>query len=494
MNKNLIALFIITSLFFIEAKAQLKLDFESGKQNIEEGNCWKFSRVNYSNIEFRIAGFWSGRTEKITGSLVLEDWIKTPWILPGSGNITMKARLENDGGTSRGVVFSYIAYDPAKASPDKEGDPVTFYTYSFPLPHSIDIRSISAEIPTAIKNSSLPYKIRISFIGTAGNSRTFSDDIVIPGTYASNPINNCLPVSFVIDADEDGVADGEDDYPNDAYKAYNNYYPSSTSAGTLAFEDAWPSKGDYDFNDLVVDYRINTVTNADNMVVEMIGDYTLKASGASYKNGFGFQLDGISPDKIKRVEGNSVEQASIYTMAANGLESGQTYANCIVFENFYKLMPWPGVGIGINTDKSAPTVPLRTLTVKLVFIENGQAATGGKVALSELPANKFNFYIVTKLQRGNEIHLADHVPSNKADASLFGTLSDDSNPSAGKYYKTENNLPWGINILQGFVHTIEKKTINEGYLHFVEWAASAGTTYGDWHLNLPGYLDNSKIY
>ena len=119
MNKTLITLLIIFSFFYIEAKAQLKLDFESGKQSQEEGNCWKFGKTSYSNIEFRITGFWSGRTDKITGSVAYENWIKTPWIMPGSGNITMKARLENDGGTSRGVVFSYIAYIPENTASEQ---------------------------------------------------------------------------------------------------------------------------------------------------------------------------------------------------------------------------------------------------------------------------------------------------------------------------------------------------------------------------------------
>lgn len=30
--------------------------------------------------------------------------------------------------------------------------------------------------------------------------------------------------------------------------------PFDAQHGTLAFKDLWPSKGDYDFNDLVVDY------------------------------------------------------------------------------------------------------------------------------------------------------------------------------------------------------------------------------------------------
>jgi LruC domain-containing protein len=157
-------------------------------------------------------------------------------------------------------------------------------------------------------------------------------------------------------------------------------------------------------------------------------------------------------------------------------------------------MQWPGKGIGINTERQAPTVASKTLTVKLVFIDEGTPATGGTVALGELSPDKFNFYLVARLQRGNEIHMSDRVPTDMANTSLFGTLADDSKPSTGKYYKTENNLPWGINILQGFDHTIEKKPINQGYLYFVKWAESAGTIYSDWYLNLSGYRDNANIY
>lgn len=48
------------------------------------------------------------------------------------------------------------------------------------------------------------------------------------------------------DADADGVADADDEYPNDVNKAFNNRYPSASYA-TLMFEDLWPGKGDYDF-------------------------------------------------------------------------------------------------------------------------------------------------------------------------------------------------------------------------------------------------------
>lgn len=491
MKKIIIIAFLAVVFFNPDSKAQVSLNFESGNRSIEEGNCWNFSKVTYSNIEFRINGFWSGRTVQLANPTDFTNWIKTPWMNPGQGNITMKGRLENSSGVYRNIVFSYVAYDANAVN--NEGVSTTFYTYTFPKPHTIDIRNISVEIPAAIRNASLPYKINIAFVGSGANGRIFSDDIVIPGTYAANPVNSCMPVILIQDADNDGVADTEDAYPADPYKAYNNYFPSQQSSGTLAFEDQWPGKGDYDFNDLVVDYRLNTVTNAQNNVVEVLGNFTLKASGASFRNGFGFQLDGIAPAKVISVTGNALDQASIYSVEPNGLESGQSFANCIVFENFYKVMPWPGSGIGINTDPGAPSVAAETLNIKITFIENGTPATGGTVAFSALTTDKFNFYLVSNLHRGHEIHLADHMPTDLVDASLFGTQSDNSNPSQGRYYKTENNLPWGINVIQGFEHTIEKAPINEAYLHFIEWAATNGASFSDWYLDLSGYRNDSKI-
>jgi LruC domain-containing protein len=95
----------------------------------------------------------------------------------------------------------------------------------------------------------------------------------------------------------------------------------------LAFEDNWPSKGDYDFNDVVVDYNINTVTNAQNQVVEVIGEFTLRASGATYNNGFGFQLDNIAPNKVTSVTGLPTS-AKVYfpTYSDKGLDCASTVA------------------------------------------------------------------------------------------------------------------------------------------------------------------------
>lgn len=474
------------------SQAQLILDCESGNRAIEQGNCWVFGAVTYVNTGV-INGSWSTRSNSLSNPSPTASWIKTPWMLPGTGNITFQTKLTANNGSTRGVRLFYIPYDPSNA-PNYEGTPVEFYDWEWPTLNT-NTYTITAPLPAEIENSTDPFRIRVSFVGTGGNSRAIGDDYVFPGTYWSDPANGCVPLSTgITDTDGDGVADEDDDYPTDPFRAYNNFFPAQNAYGTVAFEDNWPSRGDYDFNDVVVNYNINRVTNAQNQVVEVLGSFIMRASGASFRNGFGFQMDGITPNKIIEASGFHVSPESIISYAANGLEANQNFANCIVFDNFYKAMSHPGSGTGINTDKSAPFVPYVTLNVTLKFQENGVPAAGGVVNLTELPATAFNFYIFIKQDRGREVHLADRMPTSLVNTALFGTGDDDTNPGTGKYFKTPNNLPWGIDIIQGFDYPIEKAPISEAYLHFVEWAESSGTAYPDWYSNNPGYRDASKIY
>lgn len=488
----LLLLFLIVPGF---VKAQVTLNCESGNRAIEQGNCWGFGATTYSNSQnMVISGSWSTRSNSLTSTNPGSCWIKTPWIMVGNGNITFQARLDGNGNgvTSKSIIVAYIPY--SQGASYGEGTPVAFFTYNFPSFNTTTIRDITVPIPAEIQNSTSVYKFRVSFVGQGGNERAYSDNYIFPGTYWSDPSNNCNPMSVIQDMDGDGVADDQDNYPNDAYRAYNNYYPSAIAFGTLAFEDSWPNRADYDMNDLVLGYRFNTVTNGQNMVVEIHGDIITKASGASYKNAFGFQLDGISPSKITSVSGNSISPSSIFNLNNNGLEASQTYANCIVFDNFYTVMQHPGIGTGINTNTASPFVSYDTVSIDMIFINNGVTPPGGTVSISQLSSNAFNFYIVVNQNRGHEVHMADKAPTNLVNSGLFGTGSDDSNPATGRYYKTHNNLPWGINIPRDFEYPTEKTPINDAYLHFMDWAGSAGVNYQDWFMNLPGYRNNSNIY
>ena len=127
---------------------------------------------------------------------------------------------------------------------------------------------------------------------------------------AVNTVGMPAIATTLTDADHDGVPDNFDDYPNDPLLAHNNYYPSKTGYSSQAFEDLWPARGDYDFNDLVVSYRFNQITNANNDVARIESTIITEAAGASMHNAFGFQL-GCSATSVANVSGISLRHSLV---------------------------------------------------------------------------------------------------------------------------------------------------------------------------------------
>jgi LruC domain-containing protein len=265
----------------------------------------------------------------------------------------------------------------------------------------------------------------------------------------------------------------------------NNLYPA-TGPGTLAFEDLWPARGDYDFNDLVIDYQFEIITNTGNFVQQVVGTFVIKAFGASYENGFGFQLsDKINPEDVT-VTGYDLTENFI-SLDVNGTEADQSKATIIVYDNSFAQMPHPGSGIGVNTELDAPYVTPVTLTIQMAFKPN-------TYSYNDLDISNFNPFLIVNKNRGVEVHLPDFPPTDLADAALFGTEADNSNAAAGKYYLTENNLPWAINLYERFDYPIEKQDILWVHLKFADWAESNGVSFPDWYKNLNGYRNDELVY
>jgi len=294
------------------------------------------------------------------------------------------------------------------------------------------------------------------------------------------------PVTYTEDdEDGDGVSDNFDDYPTDPNKAFNNYYPAEGTWGTLAYEDLWPSKGDYDFNDMVIGYNVNQITNADNEVVEIDANYKLRAMGASFKNGFGFQLN-VAPSAISSVSGIDVS-GDLVSLNANNTEAGQSKAVIILFENGYRVMPHPSDGfIGVNTTLGSSDVASVEFDVNIVL--------ASPVELSVMGVPPYNPFIFSNKIRSQEIHLADKMPTDLANTEQFGMYDDDSNPATGKYYRTSTNLPWAIHLTEEFDYPKEKAAIIDAYNFFSDWAQSGGVDNPDWYSDAPGFRNSTNIF
>jgi LruC domain-containing protein len=328
-------------------------------------------------------------------------------------------------------------------------------------------------------------------IGSDNNAQKYFkgsiDEVMFFGTALSQTeiqanYNNLGEVS---DQDGDGVTDEEDSYPNDPARAFNNHYPAE-GFGSLAFEDLWPGKGDYDFNDLVVDYQFTIVSNSGNKVTEVLSAFAIRAIGAGFANGFGFQLPGNTLQSSDiQVEG-SVLKENYITLNENGTEASQEEITVIVFDNVNKIMP-PTSGFGVNVIQDDPYVEPDTVVVNIGF-------TPGVYGIDDLGLNNFNPFLIINLERGKEVHLPDYLPTSLVDQTYFGTGQDGTDPLTGKYYKTVENLPWAIKIASSYDYTIESAQITSAHLKFAAWAESSGTQFPDWYLDLSGYRNDANIY
>lgn len=498
MKKLILALLVATSL---SSQAQtVQMNFQSGDRNLETANCWGFGAVSFTTV-IPASGIippnsaWSGRTNQLTSMLQTACWVKSPWMKMGSGNITFQARLDGAPATSRRFEVMYTAYDANATNASKESNYTSIFIYNWPSTASTPFQNYTIPIPAAIAgNTTNVFKIRISFLGTGGTGRAFVDNIVIPGEYWAEPSQSCLPKALIQDADGDGVADSQDAYPNDAVRAYNNFFPTS-GFGTYMFEDQWPGKGDYDFNDLVVSARYNHVTNGAGRVVETKVQSVLRATGASFRNGFALQFEGLANNKVVGVTGNRIT-GNVHTIGTNGVESNVANgATVVFFDNAYTLLQHPGQGTGINTTPGSPFVRPDTLNITISYRTNsGAAAPGGDVLLADVASDKMNPFLIANQVRSAEVHLKDKAPTNLANATKFGTGVDKSIPAQGKYYRTENGLPWGIFVQSSIPYMKEKLDITTGYLKMIDWATSNGRSFTNWFTNEAGNRNANNLY
>lgn len=225
-----------------------------------------------------------------------------------------------------------------------------------------------------------------------------------------------------------------------------------TYQGTLAYEDMWPSLGDYDMNDVVVEYQSTVYKNVlTNKVYKVVDEFTPVNNGATYKCGFGYQLHNLSSDRIRKITVEGPDGWSV--------EEGQSYPTILLFDDIAKA-------IG---DKYKFTV-----TIDLADVDQKDVMP---------PYNPFIFID----DRSKEVHLVNYPPTNKADMGLFNTQDDVSNVAEGIYYVAPYDgevklMPFGINIpVVGFKNSPERVKIYDTYPNFIGWVTSGGKKNTNWY-------------
>ena len=322
----------------------------------------------------------------------------------------------------------------------------------------------------------------------SGNCDHDFNDVIVYAT--ANPVtaisqNNVQVADTPLDTDGDGVIDSQDAFPTDPTRAYINYYPAANTWGTLAYEDQWPGTGDYDMNDLVVNYQYKIVSNAKNNVVELFGSFAPIATGATYNNGFGVRFP-FANGLVKTVTGQNLKNGYIKSNG-NGTEAGQTNAVIIPFDNARSLIKYNDGGLFINTKMDLSKASGDTSVVYVGFTS--------PISTSTLGTAPFDPFLISNMHRGFEVHLPNNAPTDLIDKTLAGTLDDASVAAKGIYYVTKDNHPWALSFTETFNYPIEQVSIDQAYLHFFDWAKSGGALYKDWYKNTgAGYQNTKNIY
>ncbi|MEM0933065.1 MAG: LruC domain-containing protein [Bacteroidota bacterium] len=264
------------------------------------------------------------------------------------------------------------------------------------------------------------------------------------------------------DTDGDGITDSNDDFPEDADKAFEQFTPSKYGWGTVAFEDLWPFLGDYDFNDTTINYRFVAVLNSDNMAVQLDIYFEVTSDGAGFVNAFGIELESIAPSLVESVTGTVLTEGYI-NVAANGVEQNQDRAVIILFDNNETML---GIPSKVEVKFTTP------------------------ITTNQLGLAPFNPFLIVDRDRTKEIHLPNRFRTSLGvnDAEVEGINRD-----ADGNYQTETGLPWAINIVHNFKPPKENVPVNQAYNFFNAWASSGGTSYADWYKDSNGYRNESSL-
>lgn len=321
----------------------------------------------------------------------------------------------------------------------------------------------------------------------SGGDEDFNDLVFMVNVTPSSAVEGIYEDTFELskkssDRDQDGVADAYDDYPDNPELARTNEY-----SGTIAFEDQWPAKGDYDFNDLVAYYTYTIRTDSSNRIRSLGYQYDVRALGAGYKNGLGLfvPVDSVLTDSTAGAvttdeDHDQVPDGDVITTDRGVMIEVSSNLNTDVF----------GTGATIlNTKEGDEYVTPVTSLTGTVYIDETE-----ELFLSDLGDLPFDVFLLQEGNEDHEIHFPGRAPSGNADQLLLGTGVDTSDEGSQRYYLTVNNMPWALHLPIEWDYPLEGSQVITAYPHLSEWAQSDGQEYRSWYLDEPGNRVEEHIY
>lgn len=322
----------------------------------------------------------------------------------------------------------------------------------------------------------------------------FDDQYTTSGDQDYNDVIFSVEISpfYAIDGvNEDGSVDAG--YITLQQEAASNeittsYYPSQNGFATIMFEDRWPVVGDYDFNDLVVKYRLKRSLAAQNGLKRLEGTYKIQAKGASYRNGFALHLPGVSQSNIESL-----------SLLKNGAAVTHEIVESAASDTVLIISP----DIDDDIIRSCEMFRTETSCRESMNLEYLLDVTFTDAVLpaviGQAPYDPFIFAVegyhhgasfVTPPGRQWEVHLKKFAGTSLFNNGFFSMGDDASN--AANSFVSSNNMPWVINITDDWDHPAERQDISLAYPDFAKWVEADGFNFTNWYIR--SNANTSKLY
>jgi LruC domain-containing protein len=254
-----------------------------------------------------------------------------------------------------------------------------------------------------------------------------------------------------VESDGDGVNDDIDAEPCNLQVASKRFEPADRTWGMLLFEDRWPNKGDFDFNDLVLAYNEVLDYDSANQLTGIRLDLRVIAVGARYTNGLAFRIPGAPKSTVlnMRLDVGGVSQNVSPRITESDLVVDLASDLHALFGA--STQEW------INTDTSVPAKPYVDIVLDIRF------SPGQNIAAADAPFDLFLF----NSARGTEVHRPRYQGTASINGSLFGTADDGSTP--GRAFVTKNGIPFALELPETALYPKEGVAIDLLYPAIVDF-------------------------
>lgn len=242
---------------------------------------------------------------------------------------------------------------------------------------------------------------------------------------------------------DDVVPDIEDAYVGELYY-------KTTSVETFLFEDIWPTGGDYDLNDVIIEHERTVTYNNFNWVKSIVDKFTpvQPAGAATYVNAFAVRYP------MSGAQGKCTVQLS------SGVTPEQGTNAYIVFSN-------------VSASRGKSETITRTYTPSNSFL-----ITHVTSLMNDTDCYPFliSQYDKNRGEGRTEVHLAGSKPTMLAHSEAAGTYY------ATQFVNEDATYPFALCVpITRFRPADERQPLGEAYPKFKLWGTSKGRNNADWY-------------